>query len=661
MPQEQGYTRQTRPQAGVPLPGVSAESYGAGLGAAISGAAEDAHRDQLRGYAIERQRTQDAERTAGLERLTNWQTLVNELALDRRTNAAPGADGHMAAIEELLTEERQQALYEGVTEDSVRQWIRGQAANYIGAVRDREMAFAAVKGAGKVTEDAVLARDRLVNQAASSEDPNAWPDAVDTWRSYAEGLSGIDGDARNALLQEGFAAIDIGKARAIIRSDPGALIGFIDGGVFDDTLTPAQIQALRNEAEVEVRSRDVAAARELAGVAAATKEAVNTLIQRDQNGEIIPDEDFAAAEQAVAQLGDTSLAERIVGIRSDNAITRQYGPGNATPLQRQQAQAALAAIPPEQRTPEQSRALQSLQEKSPGWDAAFERDPVAALAVHGGMPEINFADPASLGRRGAWRRAQAAATGRFVPPISQAEAAPLAEMLEQGQEVQVLAALDGFADPFDRIDAAQVIDPEDKLFHRLAVMDARQRATVRRGAQALQANPKLLTPEDQFSTGATRMAKWERNLALALRAMDQDDAEAVRQSARLILAGSLARHPGVTIDNLAESDFAKAVQMALGRENRGDTHIGGLATWGGDAPFIVAPNYNAAGVRNALIRDRQAMDQKGLGPVNPDQSPADFRYAYPVWLGGRRYRWETPGGNVLRDKNGNTFISDLRR
>lgn len=661
MAEERGYLRTTRPQAGAPLPQVSPDSFGAGLGRTLEGVGEQAHRQQLRGYQIERQQTADSEWAGFQHEFVLARDEVSTLAREARQDAAPG---HAERMRTAL-EERRERLLGGITEDSVRRRANAQFEDWGQRFGDGEADFEEVKRAERVVTDYGRSRDLQANRIRRLDVPDDYLTELQLGHGAIEGLS-VGEDAKLKLHNEWDQVAGVSFLRGVIDRDPAMAQAMLasEEGLFDH-LDPDTVEGLLNAAGVGIRSQQVAAAREAAAEKAAVNEAIQTLIERDGNGEVIADEDFAAAEAAAAAFGDTSLSEKIAGLRTDNAVTRVWGPGNATPVQRLARMAELALIPPDKRSDAQSRELASLQEKSGAWDATFERDPVAALATHGGAPAIDFADPASLRRRAAWARAQTAATGRRIPPLSRAEAAPLAELLADKREGEVLSALDGFADPFDRIDAAQVIDPEDKLFHRLAVMEPPLRATVRAGARAIEANPKLLTPEDDLSEGATRMAKWERQLAVALKAMDPEDVEAVRQSARLILAGSLSRHPGRTIDRLPELDFSTAVQRALGAEKRadgnvGETRIGGLATWGGETPFIVAPGYNATGLRNALVRHRQAADEAGSGPVNPDGTPASFTRAYPVWLGGGRYRWETAGGNALRDKDGQVFVSEVR-
>lgn len=655
MPQELGYTRQTRPQAGAPLPAVSAESYGAGLGQAIAGAAEQANATNLRGYAIERERTQDAE----------WSRFQHEFGVARddvdritREYRKDGEPGHAQRVMDLY-EQRREALLGGITEDRVRQHAAAQFEEFGSRLHANEADFEEVKRSEGVVRNTESAWDIADNRVRRMDNHDDYLGEMQLRHDAIDALNVAD-DVKDKMHQAAEQRGELAFARGWLDRDPQGAKDALRAGLFDQ-LDPDTVNALLNNADVEIRSQEVAAAREAAVQAAGVKEAVATLEQRNTNGEVIADEDFAVAEAALTRLGDTSGAERVAGIRSENQVVRQWGPANATPAQRERRMAEIAAILPDQRSAAMNRELRVLQEKSPGWDAQFASDPAGALARSGGMPPIDFTDPHSLARRAEWRRVQSDATGRYIPPLTRAEAAPLAELKARHEEQQVLAALDGFADPFDRLDAAQVIDPDDKLFQRMAVMAPVQRAMVRQGAHAIDANPKLLTPESDASAGAEAQRKWEGRLAFALREIDPEDADAVRQSARLILASVLSKNPGAKIDGLAERTFATAVQMALGREDHSGTRIGGLATWGDETPFIVAEGYSAASLRDALIRDRQAQDAAGSGPVEPDgETPASFARAYPVWLGGTRYRWETPGGSVLRDRDGQVFIQTLR-
>lgn len=648
MAEETGYRRQVRPQARAAMP--QAPSFADGLGREIQRAGEVLHAEQIETYESGRRATKQEE-TARFQRgFVDVREAIGAVSREARKDGSPG---HAARVREAYTARREELLA-GITEDDVRARSSEMFEEFGLRLFEQEANF----------EEARRAESTLTNWSETEDISNNRMYRLDNHEDYLTELeirhAAVDGldiaqsdkdKAHREVDQSGTWSFAKGRGEA----DPGLLRAMIDQGLFDDALAPEQLEALRRDADIGIRALQVAARREEAERAAMLREEAATLLQRVGNGLEIDDAQFALAIEGATALGDTSLAEQLAGARADNGFARIYR--DATPLQLEQRLGALAGKGDASES--EQRELAWLRPALDSRRSDFDRDPAAFLMEKGGGPQVDFANPDSLAQRGAWARAQSRATGRHVPILTRSEAAPLADALERGDELRVLATLDRFADPFDRVDAAQVIAPNDATFHRLAVMPREYRATMRAGEAALKANPKLLKPAQEYSQGAQHLERWELQLRRALREIDPADAEAVVQVARMEMAGRLSRHPGETIDTQGDAFFGNAMQRALGAEVRAGVRYGGLGRWSGGHPFIVSEGLTQEQWVQRARGDRDRQRQAGTGPVNPDGSPFDLNRAYPVFLGGNVYRWQTEGGATVKNAAGGAYITQI--
>ena len=72
---------------------------------------------------------------------------------------------------------------------------------------------------------------------------------------------------------------------------------------------------------------------------------------------------------------------------------------------------------------------------------------------------------------------------------------------------------------------------------------------------------------------------------------------------------------------------------------------------------MVPDGFTQDGFAMAAWRDKGAKAAAGMGPVNPDGTPFNLNNAYPVYIGGASYRWETKAGTIVKRKDGAPFIT----
>jgi hypothetical protein len=63
--------------------------------------------------------------------------------------------------------------------------------------------------------------------------------------------------------------------------------------------------------------------------------------------------------------------------------------------------------------------------------------------------------------------------------------------------------------------------------------------------------------------------------------------------------------------------------------------IGGIGHWTDDRVFVLPDSMSELDFVNTITRDQTFKTQAGAGPT------MNLRNAFPVWIGGSQYRWET--------------------
>jgi hypothetical protein len=645
MPEERGYLRTTRPQAGAPMPMVSAESYGAGLGGAISQVAEQANRQNLRGYAIERQRTQDAE----------WSRFQHEFGLARddmdrvtREYRKHSEPGHAQRVSEVL-EQRREQLLGGLTEDTVRQRATAQFEEFGSRLHSSEADFEEVKRSEGVVRDYGAARDISANRIRRLERPEDYATEIELGHDAIAGLNLAD-DVKAKLHDEWDQVGGVSFLRGMLDRDPATAKAMLAQGLFDE-LDPDTVDQLLAGADVEIR-RAAAAQEHAAALSLADfRERVRTEKERAAQG-IDNAEALPGLISEARQLGLEDVAVDLEGVAADAGLARIYE--GATPVQRERRIAELQARG-EARSDAEDRELAWHERTIGAASSRFNSDPAGFYnGTSTPPPPLDFADPASLQARARWARAASSAAGRPVPPLTANEAASLGQNYRAGGRAGAVQVMDLLgALPADQAaSAARMVDPNDAQLPVMVTLPQPYRQLALDGRDALKVHPKLTSSKaDGVSADdAEAILAMDTRFTEALRSVPPAQRQAILQVANRLTAGAMDQ---TGTDAVSAGLYWNGLNMALGAHKRSDGKWeGGLAGW--NEHWFALPD----GVtRDAFVTGVQAAARDGIGagkvkPINPDGSPAALSRSYPVLVGNGIYEFHTRQGVAVQGSDG---------
>lgn len=639
MIEERGYNRRVNINPATQLPGVSAESFGAGVGAAIERA----------GQVIQQERLEDARIDRGLRDNAEWSAFLledakarEELTAQAREGRNSDEPGHAARVAEAL-EKRSESLLQTITSPRLKQQAQVRLAEWGGNLRVREADYEFLRGQEKTVENFVEQRGVVIGRVRRAATPLDYGnelklqlDAIDTLDVSDE----IKGKLRNETEQD----LAVSYLRGLTDRDPAQARTLIDSGAFDGTIGPDAVEVLRNGTEVELRRLDAQRAREQSEALASLREKVQTFEQAERMGLI---EDDAAFDQAIAgaqALGDESLVLKLTGLKANTQFTRVWGPENATALQRENRLAELNRTA--NRTPQQNLELEFLRTNAPGWASAEREDPTGQAALRGGQgapPPIDMQDPGSIAARGQW------AAARGVPALTKAEAFELGQLYDSGRqgEEQVMGVLAGLP-PAVAMRTARQIEPNDLTLPVVVTLPPGLRNQARRGREALRANRRLLSDQikddpDLEEAVTTLNSEYEASL----RNVPPDQRKAIFEAAKQLAAGQLDKFGGQLTPEL----WSASLKFALGGRMTPEGWRGGFDRWG-DTAFLLPAGMTKEEFKRAAVGFAQGTSNP---PVNPDGSPANLYRAYPVAVGSGLYEFHTKGGGVIRTKKGDPF------
>lgn len=659
-----GYDSQVGARAQDVAVQVSPEAYGGGLGRSIGEAGQVFHQGQINDYKIQRAATADAEATDFARRFAEFRLSMDETVRATRNSAAPGGVGHTEAMRQAY-EKGRETLFAGLTEDSVKRQAEQQFIAFGSSLLEREGTWAEGKRVAKTLDDAQVYSDIGANRVRALPDQNAYQDESALADAYIDGLN-VDEDTRRKLKRETHQKYAISFLNGRIDDNPAVARGLIDAGAFNDVLEPQQLEQLRSGADVEIRRVQAQAEHEANMQKAAVREQIATLKEADSQGLEVDPARIDQLIQAAAAMGDTSAALELDGIKANNAFAKVYRA--MTPVQREQRIAALSGK--EKRTDQEDRELQYARSGAvSAMDSDFNNDPVGYAAKYGTgssvPPVLDPADPQSVAKRLEWRRQYSAATGRPVPVFSNNELVPLRERVTSGAagRREVLKGLDAMPSA-ERAVAARQIMPNDVSFRHESLIRPFARSTVFEGREKLAADRTFLTP-DRKAPGGDRAHQLlgiaRSEIDFALRNAGPEEASAVKQISEQWLAGWLASK-GRNINSLTPGDIRNAATLALGgyyKPNGG--YLGGIGHWAGGQPYALPDDLDHGSFQILVTRQRGMDDKRGEGPVNLDGTPYNLNNAYPVWIAPDRYRWETPGGSLVKTAKGQVYVTRVYR
>lgn len=651
MVEEVGYNQRVRVGATAPLPGVSADSFGAGVGQAVAQAGAVVQQEQLENARLDRELRDNAEWSAYLVEDAKRRDALSTAAREGRLSDAPGHAARIGAEVDKAGEE----LVGSLTSERLKQQARARIADWGGTLRRGEADYEFVRGQEIAVERFQEQRDIVEGMVRRADDPKVYAHELRFQMDAIAQLNTSD-EVKKKLLDETEQRFAVSFLRGMTDRDPQGAMALIDSGAFDGVITGDQVEVLRNGAGVEIRRVEAKKEGEQREVIANIKGQIGVFRQAESMGLV---QDDAAYDQAIAgaqAIGDQELVLELTGLKANNQYTKVWGPENATALQREQRIAVLAGQ--KSLSPDERIELKFLRDKSGAWASEEARDPVSQAARRGGPgapPVIDLNDGDSWNARAQWMagRGENAA-------FTDVELRAIQDVVDDPRgELQVMGELDKVRDPFAKARMAEQIKPNDPTFRQMAMLRPQVRATVRQGRKAMVNNPKFfsnLEPDVEAVLG-----NMDANINAALREYDDDLKMGTRETTRQFIAGLVTARgagdfSGAKSGEALDRELRVAVAVALGGRVQvnpdGKRYIlGGIDDWNG-RPYVLPSTINEGEFKRRLLAD---VAKNRNPPVNPDGSTANLFRLFPVAVGGGFYEFENAAGTPVKTKTGTRY------
>lgn len=645
---EPGYERQVGGGTAVSLPNASAASFGADIGdnlQQLGGALERRHHVETQLAADQELADFNARSAAARAEADRWST-------DARTNMQPGAAGHAKAAEDWWTARRDQLLT-GITNGRVRRAAEHQLDEFGSRFGASEYQFEVGARVGKQTADTQAAIDVSANRARQLHDNKAYSEELSFQLQSIDALEGVPADVKQKLSKYAEESISVGFANGLQETNPKALVALVDTGIFNDLMSPAQIDQAKNGASIEIRRADAQAAHQQQLQAAALRDEVSTLKTQVSAGVQVPDAQLASAQSRLEALGDNSGATEIRVLRTEAGIRREADVWK--PAQFDAEINTLAAKA--KRSPAEDIRLATLRKMRPGAAATFNSNPGEWAAKNGmAPPALNLADPQSIAARKSWARTVSSAAGRPVPILMANEAADLRARAGESPKAR-LAVVDQIAAMGDYrsiTSVARQIAPNDAMLARLATLPRDIRTASVAGAEVRQGNRTLI----DGVAGTEAREAFDTRLGAAAQLMNPADLNAAFDTARNLYAYS-TRDGAQAYE---EGKFAPFIHQALGGTlgPRGE-RLGGVGRVNG-APLLLTPNMTQDRFDRAW--SRFTFRQSDRTPVWQDgraMTPVEVKRYQPTLRPDGRYEFHGPNNQILKVKSGGIWTVDFER
>lgn len=653
---ETGYRRQVAPQPAARRPAPSPEAFGAGLGAQLQETAQAVHHEALQDYQIQREATRDEQWTGFLAGYAQHQLTMADDARERRKLAGPG---YAAAMAERW-DEAGHKLTEGLTEDGVRRRAQQMLAEGRARFVDGEATYEEARRVDKTTGDYLDQLNVSANLTRRLEKPDEY---LAQARLQAQAIDGLDvgDDVKDKLHHEAQQTLGVAYIDGTIERDPTLAKAMLGSGAFDDVLTPKQVEALSNKADVEIHARDVAARTQAAMAKSAVSDDVSLAVKQIGDGVEWKDDDLAALRQraAAAGIGDARLADLDDAIAA-NRVNREFRAAGPEAIGAEIARLDTELAGQGKDDPALVYRRNHLVKLRDTRRAQIAGDQLG-WAAQNGFAVAPFVDsnPSPADVQARVRAVDAAAASAGVPPkyLSDDERKRFAAEAAAGHAgaLEVLAFASKFG-PQKGLAVAREIKPNDEVFAWLTVLPQETRALALTGREALKGNPKLLSYSKTDNPElAEKSDLQDRQFAAATVGMDERQRQAVRLTYGDLLAGFVSQgHP------LDAKMRWRAINQAMGATGiPGANQRGGIVLWNGadETSAYALPQ----GMTGAEFKGRVQAKWAQNGPVNPDGSPASLAAAFPRRIGPTQYSFVSRSGQPFRRKDKSLFVVDVGR
>jgi hypothetical protein len=559
--------------------GASPEAFGAAVGRGL----EEAGGSIDRAIHTIKERDRDNQVAAAGVELAQISTDIDTAAIDARNAAAPGGEGHSAAVAKTIQERSTEALGR-IKDPHVRQIFQQRYADLHERVYTREHGWEAVARAEKLVTDFDTTGTTYANAQATNPTPDGLASALTDVHAAGNALA-VSADVKTKAVREQQRKVAVGWGNAMQDKDPKSLIATLDHGVLNEYLEPEDIKALRSGAHVELRRAEAEQRQQLSIAQADARERINLIGKRVAAGDFsVTDAEFAAAE-GDAKKYDLKGPGFDLGVWKDKRdVARETR--TFTPAQWADTINTLEAKG-DKRSPAENVRLDHLKEMRGPSESRFNSDPFGAAAAAGHpAPDIDWDNPTSdqLASRVAWARTWASSTGMVNPAyLNNDELKIFRDRVKQGPvgQLEIAAQLRGMAGVGVGVAIAKQIDAGNKDLQLMIGLPPRTAELYKKGTDALQRNPKLfgVDPEDRAAVQEI-FNEYVGGIPQELRTPIFNAARAITAAAAD--EGGRAELTGDEFENT----FRASIQRAAGQIGGGNGRTGGFVNWMGRRAWL---------------------------------------------------------------------------
>ena len=632
----EAYQPQIAPQrVSAALPNASPDSFGAGIGDAISGVGGNLADRAVREVRMETERRRDLEVGHAMAAFARMRGEIDIADNEARQTATAGAVGHADAMGRLF-DTRATELLAGITDPDVRLRMEGQIANARAGFVTNADAFERAQTVRQTLDNVGVAGNEFANRAARADDQEALQVEIDGFAASVNMLS-VDERTRAAVIREYRQQAVAGWVGNRPPEQVGALL---DSGTFDRELTPQQQDALRSGANVEMRRRQMEADAAARAQAAAAKESIDQLQREASDGIPIDPARLEAARHDAQRFGFTGDAYDMAKLAVRDALNREFR--TATPLQIERQVRALdvqIGQAGDRATPEMIIARDHMRTMLTARSAQVDNDPQAFGASLGiAFEPVDPSNAGSVQRRVAAARATAEATGRPPVYLSPQEVSQLqADIATPAGRQNALAVAQSFMahEPQATRHIAEQIAPNDALFAHAAGLPGQIGSFVLEGRSIYGRSytpPRGLDAEIQSVLGP----------ALAL--MNDQSRNNVMAATRSLYAyfGARDNVPDTADSRVDRRRVIDDLRMATGARRRNGDWLGGIGDWNGQAVLLPSTlTQREFEGRMATLRVTGLVGRDGT-PISGEALRANYT---PVRQPDGRYRFRDGRGN----------------
>lgn len=655
---ERGYQAQVGVRAQDVAVQTSPDAYGAQLGSAIGELGQTVHRGDIQAYQIERKARADSEATGFARNFAEWRANMDGIIREQRSGAAPGGVGHQQAVRDAY-EKGRETLLSGITEDSVRNSASTQFSTFGASLLEREGTWAEGKRVAKVVDDTQVLSDIGANRVRQMSDQGAYQEEVKLGYAFVDSLQ-VDDDTKAKLRRE---LVDQKYAMAFLdgmtERDPIAARAMMEIGEYNDILEPAQLEKLRNGADMEIRRAAAAERTRATAVRQDVNETTDLAIKAVKDGVLYNDADLATLEQQAVAAGlPPAKVYEIQDVRALNTVKREFQDASpaviADSLREIDVAIAKGGAGADPKLVQRRNHMQTVlgQRRS-----EISNDQLGFAARNGiTAPAVDWENPQTAAvqeRLKALRVASGAAGGVPIQYFDANDLPVIKGWMQSGKggTLKALAAARAYGGQ-DAIAAAKQLAPDDPVFAHLVTLNPEVAGIALAGREHLKAFPDANRPkqgDDNYHELKDAFARQDQQVNSALESLDPKQRSAVWLTARELLAGYVAQGFGPLTPDMRQ----RAINNALWANGRDGQRRGGLATWG-DKMFLRPSTMDSAEFTQRV--QWTVAHGPGGGPVNADGSPASLARAYPVFLRPNTYLFQGKDGRPLRKKDGSQFI-----